>query len=116
LLDEKYSCGEISSKTSWLQFQNSVTQDSRYMQMKECSFGSSASDLFQDFIDSIHLQYKKDKKKVKIWIKESNISIYPGFQLEDFLVAIVNNSSYEHVDGQNLKQIFEEFDRIGQNE
>jgi len=90
--------GAITLLTRWREFLPLVEREPDYIALTRPDYnGSTPRQLFGDFLDNLEEEYKKDKAKMKEYLKEKAIKINQFITLYQFTEIINENLNIDKV-------------------
>jgi pre-mRNA-processing factor 40 len=118
LLDEHWVAKRINVKTKWKEFRPLIKNDPRYVAMLDENIeGSTPAELFYDLIEDLEDRYQRDRKKLKDFMKEINLSVDSMMTYLVFEDRVKKVDGIDMIDPVNLKLLYHELrDRANEDE
>jgi len=89
LLQNMYKDGILTLLTKWKEFLPLIERENDYIALTRPDYnGSTARQLFGDFLDDLEEIYKKDKVKMREYLKEKSLKINQHTTLSQFTEII----------------------------
>eukprot|EP01097_Dermamoeba_algensis_P006001 TRINITY_DN3780_c0_g1_i2.p1 TRINITY_DN3780_c0_g1~~TRINITY_DN3780_c0_g1_i2.p1 ORF type:complete len:755 (-),score=262.22 TRINITY_DN3780_c0_g1_i2:188-2452(-) len=107
LINEKFVSGGFHPRSKWRDFLNAIESEERYQNMIGQP-GSTARELYGDFVEDLEERYQKDKKILKEVFKASNLVVTGKTSFEEFDAAIRLHEKYGPLNKNYLRFFFNE--------
>eukprot|EP00928_Gymnodinium_smaydae_P087812 TRINITY_DN72008_c0_g1_i1.p1 TRINITY_DN72008_c0_g1~~TRINITY_DN72008_c0_g1_i1.p1 ORF type:complete len:580 (-),score=182.43 TRINITY_DN72008_c0_g1_i1:174-1913(-) len=106
LLAKRHKDGKIKASTPWRDVAQAIRDDSRYINMIGLG-GSTAHDLFDDFIEELNERYKEDRNKIKKFAKAKGIVVTSSSTYASFHDALKDEEGYLQIPEEHRTMLFD---------
>jgi len=105
-LKSHFEAGKFTAETSWKEYAKLVYESETYIDLIGLS-GSTAHDLFDDFLGGLHEKYKEDRAKIKKWAKAAGVVVTSSSTYEEFEGKIKHEEGFAQIAAETCRNIFD---------
>jgi pre-mRNA-processing factor 40 len=100
--------GKIDVLSSWKEVKPIVQESTEFKEVEENHSGPKSHTLFNEFLEELEKQYKRDKKLFKSIIKENKLTITEETNYDEWHLEVSKDERFSQLHADNVKILFEE--------
>jgi len=98
--------GNVKMTTTWRSFAKQVVDDDKYVKLVGTT-GSTAHDIFDDYVEELNEKYKADRAQIKKWAKGRGLVVTSSSTYDWFLDELKDEDGFAAVSEETKKMTFD---------